>query len=99
MCSISDNLDLRFLPQCETTPSLFIELESLLHEKDNFQYVVVDDVCPTDPRQKYNYLQELKSSGLAVKTAMLTYRHGNNIENTNCVWKVPEQDPDSICQS
>ena len=97
--SISDNLDFRFLPHCETTPSLFIELESLLHEKDNFQYVVVDDVCPADPRRKYNYLQELKSSGLTVKTAMLTYRHGNNIGNTNCAWKVPEQDPDSICQS
>jgi hypothetical protein len=41
-------------------------------------------MCPTDPHLKYDYLQALKSSGLAVKAAMLTYRHGNNIGNTNC---------------
>ena len=97
--SIADNLDFRFLPHCEANPSLFIELESLLHEKDSFQFIVVEDVCPTDPRRKYDYLQALKSGGLAVKAAMLTYRHGNNIGNTNCIWKVPEQDPDSFSQS
>ena len=59
----------------------------------------MEDVCPTDPRRKYDYLQALKSGGLAVKAAMLTYRHGNNIGNTNCIWKVPEQDPDSFSQS
>ena len=97
--SIANNLDLQFLPQCKVTPSLLVELESLLHEKDNFQHIVVEDVCPTDPRRKYDYLQALKSSGLAVQVAMLTYRHGNNIGNTNCIWKVPEQGPDSFSQS
>ncbi|CAB3995273.1 Hypothetical predicted protein [Paramuricea clavata] len=58
--SIADNLDFRFLPQCEAIPSLLIELESLLRQKDNFQFIVLD---------------------------------------TNCVWKVPGQDPDSLCQS
>ncbi|CAB4024057.1 Hypothetical predicted protein [Paramuricea clavata] len=97
--SIADNLDFRFLPQCEAIPSLLIELESLLREKDNFLFIVLEDVCPTDPRRKYDYLQALKSCGLAVKAAMLTYRLSNNIGNTNCVWKVPGQDPDSLCQS
>jgi hypothetical protein len=43
---------------------------------------VLEDVCLTDPCRKYDYLQALKSSGLAVKATMLTYRHGNNIGNT-----------------
>jgi uncharacterized protein YukE len=36
--SIADNLDFRFLPQC-----LLIELESFLHERDNFQLIVLED--------------------------------------------------------
>ena len=58
--SIADNLDFRFLPRCETTPSLLTRLESRLAEKNEFEYVVVEDVCPSDPRRKYEYLQMLK---------------------------------------
>ena len=97
--SIADNLDFRFLPQCETTPSLLTGLESRLAEKNEFEYVVVEDVCPSDPRRKYEYLQMLKSSGLALNAAMLTYTHGNNMGNTHFAWKVPEQGPDSFSQS
>lgn len=86
--------------QCETTPSLLMELATCLHSKNDFQYVVVEDVCPSDPRRKYEYLQVLKSTGLAVTTAMLTYnKHGNNIGNTSCVWKIPEKGPESFSQS
>ena len=85
--SIADNLDFRFLPRCETTPSLLTGLESRLAEKNEFEYVVVEDVCPSDPRRKYEYLQMLKSSGLALNAAMLTYTHGNNMGNTHFAWK------------
>ena len=97
--SIADNLDFRFLPRCETTPSLLTGLESRLAEKNEFEYVVVEDVCPSDPRRKYEYLQMLKSSGLALNAAMLIYTHGNNMGNTHFAWKVPEQGPDSFSQS
>ena len=59
----------------------------------------MEDVCPSDPRRKYEYLQMLKSSGLALNAAMLTYMHGNNMGNTHFAWKVPEQGPDSFSQS
>ena len=60
---------------------------------------MVEDVCPSDPRKKYEYIQLLKSKGLAINTAMLIYKHGNSVGNTNFVWKVPEPSPDSFYQS
>ena len=93
--SIAYNLYFRFLPRCETTPSLLTGLESRLAEKNEFEYVVVEDICPSDPRRKYEYLQMMKSSGLALNAAMLTYMHGNNMGNTHFMWKVPKQGSDS----
>ena len=56
-------------------------------------------MCPLDPRHKYEYLQRLKPSGLAVHAAMLTYTHGNSIGNSHFVWKIPEQSPDAFSES
>ena len=95
--SVAENIDFQFLLHCAigTTPSLLNDLKSCLESKAEFQHVVIEDLCPFDPRKKYEYIQLLKSKG----RAMLTYKHGNNVGNTNFVWKVPEPSPDSFCQS
>ena len=97
--SIADNLVLQFLPQCETMAAVLIELDSCLQEKNDFEYIVVEDVCPLDPHHKYEYLQALKSSGLAMHAVILTYTHGNSIGNSHFVWKIPEQSPDAFSES
>jgi hypothetical protein len=97
--SIAENLDIQFLPYCETTPALLAELESCLERKAEFQPVMIEDVCPSDPRKKYKYIQLLKLKGLAFHTAILIYKHGNSVGNKNFVWKVPEANQDSFCQS
>ena len=45
-----------------------------------------------DPRNKYAYLQILRSSGLTSNVMMLTYSHGNNIRNLHFLWKVSDTD-------
>ena len=97
--SIADNLNFQFLPLCETTAAVLIKLDSCLQEKNDFEYVVVEDMCPLNPRRKYEYLQALRSSGLTVHAVMLTYTRGNSIGNSHFVWKVPEQSLDAFSES
>ena len=66
----------------------FQELESKLMNAELFEYVVLETVCPQDPRKKYEFIQSLKLHGLTTRCALLTYAHGNYIGNTYFVWKV-----------
>ena len=67
------------IPVRNLSPSLLSELEKELSHKDVFEYVLIENVGPNDPRKKYEYLNILKN-GLSVHTAKLTYSHGNSIE-------------------
>lgn len=49
-----------------------------ISEKNPFEYLPVEDVCPAEPRKKYEYIQKLGETGLSLKAALLTYSHGNN---------------------
>ena len=56
--------------------------------RELYEYVVLETVCPQDPRKKYGFIQNLKCYGLTTRCALLTYAHGNYIGNTYFVWKV-----------
>jgi len=62
----------------------------LLQGKEVHEYVIVDELCPSEPSKKYDFIQKLKKNGLTVKTAMLTYSHGNNVGSIHFLWKVTD---------
>lgn len=80
-------------------PFGFHQLELKLKEKYPFEYLPVEDVCPTEPRKKYEYIQKLRETGLSMKVAFLTYSHGNNIGSFHFVWKVLDSFDADISES
>ena len=87
---ISENLSFGYLPLSQAVSPCFHPLEQKLAERSLFEYLLIEDVCPAEPRKKYEYIQILKEVGLSVKAAFLTYSHGNNIGSLHFVWKVLE---------
>ena len=92
---ISDCITIQLLPVTATSHESTFELESLLSEKPEFEGVLVESVCPSDPRKKYTFLQTLQSKGLCLKVALLTYTHGNNVGNSHFVWRVNDESSNS----
>ena len=88
---ISDCIAIQLLPVSSTSQESMCELERQLNEKPEFEHVLVESTCPSDPRKKYTFLQALQSKGLCMKTALLTYTHGNNVGNFHFIWRVSEE--------
>ena len=61
--------------------------------------MVIEDICPAEPRKKYEYIQRLREVGLSEKAALLTYSHSNNIGSLHFVWKVLESVDEDISES
>ena len=96
---ISDHLSFQFLPKCDVVDPLLRELDTDLSMKENYVFSVVEELCPPEPRKKYEYLERLKSYGLSECAALLTYSHGNNIGNIHFVWKVSNQSENAFACS
>ena len=97
--NVSDNLVFQFLPCIDSSHHILDRLSSKLQSKENYDFLVVEEVCPSEPRKKYEYLEKLKSGLSNVCVAMLTYTHGNNVGNVHFVWKVPDYSSDAFSQS
>ena len=69
---ISENLAFCYLPICAEVSPCFHQLELKLKEKGLFECMIVEDVCPAEPRKKYEYIQKLRETGLSTKAALLT---------------------------
>ena len=95
---ISDNLAFCYLPLCADVSPCFHQLELRLKEKGLFEYLLVEEVCPAEPRKKYEYIQKLRESGLYMKAALLTYSHGN-IGSLHFAWRVLRSVDDDISES
>ena len=90
---LSTNLRFEFLPirslsTAVGTSRQFETLDARLAETPDYQYVLVEDTCPTDSRAKYNFLQTMKTVGFRFPTALMSYAHGNNAGNLHFVWRV-----------
>ena len=96
---ISENLSFCYLPLCATVAPCFHQLDVKLQEKDPFEYVSVEDVCPAEPHKKYEYVKKLKETGLSMRVAFLTYSHGNNIGSFHFVWRVLDSVDGDISES
>jgi len=62
-----------------------------LEKQKEFEYLSIEDFCPSDPHKKYHFIQNLQSRGLAFKSALLTYFHGNNVGNFHFIWRISEE--------
>ena len=96
---IGENLHISVLPRCLVVAPQLQLLQCALEEKDLYEYVVLETLCPSEPRKKYEYLQVLNSSGLTMNVTMMTYSHGNNIGNVHFLWKSVSPGFDDISNS
>ena len=64
-----------------------------------FEYLLIEDICPTESHKKHEYIQKLRETGSSVKAAFLTYSHGKNVGSLRFMWKVLEFVDDDISQS
>ena len=88
---ISDHLSFQFLPVVDRitpVPESLQQLLSNLEQLPDLESVSVEQFSPNSAKEKYQYLQTLKSNGLPFPTALLTYSHGNNIGSLNFIWRV-----------
>lgn len=99
---ISDSLSFQFLPVnlSSPVPERIKELHHNLEQLPYLEHVSIEQFSPRNAKDRYQYLQTLKSDGLPFPTALLTYSHGNNVGNLNFVWKVQSTSESSFsdCQ-
>lgn len=98
---LADNIQFQFLPVRDSVPCTLLQgLDAQLGEVPDYQYVLVEDVCPADYRAKYKFIQTMKNIGFEFQAALLTYTHGNNVGNLHFVWKVnaPNESSFSLSQ-
>ena len=82
----SDNLHFQFVPVSGSPGSASLtSLQSHLEELPQYETVCIEELqmCPTDYRLKYSFIQTLIAEGLSFPTALLFYSHGNNVGNLN----------------
>ena len=96
---ISEHLSFSFLPCAASSTPCLSSLESLLQDKEAYEYIIVDELCPSEPSKKYEFIQKLKKNGLTMQTALLTYSHGNNIGNVHFLWKVTDSSDQEFSRS
>lgn len=89
---ISDDLSLKFLPVCSGNASSGSALFQELERCQEYQFVAVENFCPTDSSSKY---RSLKANG---PTALLNYSHGNNVGNLSFLWKSGSSDEASFAR-
>ena len=87
---VSEHLSFGFLPCTASSTPCLSSLESALQDKELYEYIIVNELCPSEPSKKYEFIQQLKKCGLMTKTALLTYSHDNNVGNIHFLWKVTE---------
>ena len=56
---------------------------------NNFEYVTITDMLPSDPLKKLRSVDTLTTCGLRFPCLLLIYSPGGNIGNLHFLWKVP----------
>ena len=98
---VQNAISLFSLPkQKQITQSLLENLSPVYHalaDKQPFDPVCLNDLLPTDSRQRYHFIQTLKSTGCPTEAMLYTYSTGNNKGNYHFVWLIPsDRDADEV---
>ena len=74
VCQISEILSFAYLPLCQAVSPCFHQHKQKLKERSLFEYLLVEDICPAEPRKKYEYIQNIREVGLLKKLFSLLTR-------------------------
>lgn len=71
---------------------LFRELSSTLEAVQPYEHVFLNELCPGDPRRRYEFIQSLQRTGVESSVVLCTPSLGNNTGNMHFVWCVPKDE-------
>ena len=87
---VLESLSVRYIPpSIGTVDRVFTELINFMQEKDNCEFVYLNDCLPDDSRRRYTYMRTLENTGLSYPVMVLTHSSGSNLGNS---WKVLSTD-------
>lgn len=75
--------------QSQSTLDTLLPVYDALTEKAYFDPVFLNDLAPTEARDRYHFIQLLKTKGCPAETVLYTYSTGNNKGNYRFIWLVP----------
>ena len=95
---VQNAISLFSLPkQKEISQSLLETLSPVYHAIADKQPFDLDDLLPTDARQRYHFIQTLKSTGCPTEAILYTHSTGNNKGNHHFIWLIPSDgDADEV---
>jgi len=87
---VEENLSISFIPVSASRPSQLDAINQALAMSSELDIIELSTFSPTDPRQKYRYIQKL-SEGLCVLAALLTYSAGGSVGNIDAIVRLPDK--------
>ena len=90
---LSDSITLMYVKA--TTSSLFPlfrELSSTLEAVQPYEHVFLNELCPGDPRRRYEFIQSFERTGVESSVVLCTHSSGNYTGNMHFVWRVPKNE-------
>ena len=94
MRQISDSMSVKYIEPGRGVPIGRLEnVIACLHEREDGEFVVLNELMPSQPRQRYEFIQCLERNGISVPIMLLTYSSGNNAGNLHFVWKLAANKP------
>ena len=90
---LSDSITLTYVKA--TTGSLFPlfrELSSTLEAVQPYEHVFLNELCPGDPRKRYEFIQSLQRTGIESSVVLCTHSSGTNTGNMHFIWRVPKDE-------
>lgn len=94
MRQISDSMSVKYIEPGRGVPIGRLEnVIACLHEREDGEFVVLNELMPSQPRQRYEFIQCLERNGVSVPIMLLTYSSRNNAGNLHFVWKLAANKP------
>ena len=87
---LSESLSVKYIGPCHgETISKLVTLLECLQEREDSEYLELNEFTPDQPRQNFKSIQCLERNGLPVPIMLLTYSSESNAGHLRFVWKLP----------
>ena len=91
--SMSEAISIYTLPkqdaQSQSTLDALLPVYNALSDKPYYEPVFLNDLAPAEARDRYHFIQMLKTKGCPAEAVLYTYSTGNNLGNYHFIWLVP----------
>lgn len=64
----------------------------LVEHKEPYSHMMINDVLPTDRKERHQFMSKLRSNGLKGATMLYSCTHTGNHENLHFIWKVNDEE-------